>query len=219
MTDKEKTAAKPNRKATKSKLSLISKLAEVQASISNVAKDGYNEFHKYKYAEEAAIVKACRWELATRHIMIVPSVESVDRTGTLTTITTSYTIYDGESGETITSRWAGTGDDKGDKGLYKANTGSLKTYLCKLLLLPTGDDAEQDSPVSNVKVDPHLEDAYGAWLKALTLIAEHPTATEQTLVKAIKKDHETYGSQFRARLHTSPDAWKALKATLSRKQA
>lgn len=198
------------------KPSLVSKLAEVQASIRNVAKDGYNEFHKYRYAEEAAIVKACRWELAKRHIMIVPSIESVDRTGTLTTITTSYTIMDGESGETITSRWAGTGDDKLDKGLFKANTGSLKTYLTKLLLLPTGDDAEQDSPVSDVEVDPHLEEAYVAWLEALNLVAEHPTATEKTLVEAIKEDHETYKSQFRARLHTSPDTWKALKAKLPR---
>tara|TARA_R110000824_G_scaffold49264_3_gene138293 strand:+ start:1016 stop:1741 length:726 start_codon:yes stop_codon:yes gene_type:complete len=155
------TTEKKAPRAPKPSKSLVSKLAEVQASIRNVTKDGYNEFHKYKYAEEAAIVKACRWELAQRHIMVIPSIESVDRTGTLTTITTSFTLYDGESGETITSHWAGTGDDKGDKGLYKALTGSLKTYLTKLLLLPTGDDAEQESPVS---VSPEFEDGCTAFV-------------------------------------------------------
>jgi hypothetical protein len=126
--------------------SLATKLTEVQASISGVVKTGYNDFQKYSYAEEAAIVSACRDELAKRSIMIIPSIERVAHEGTLTTIETSYTFVDGETGEQFTTKWAGTGSDKQDKGLYKAITGSQKYLLLKTFLIPTGENGVADDP-------------------------------------------------------------------------
>jgi hypothetical protein len=126
--------------------SLVTKLTEVQASISGVVKTGYNDFQKYSYAEEAAIVSACRDELAKRSIMIIPSIERVAHDGTLTTIETSYTFCDGETGEQFVTKWAGTGSDKQDKGLYKAITGSQKYLLLKTFLIPTGENGVADDP-------------------------------------------------------------------------
>ena len=138
-------APKPRRNGTK-KTSLVTKLTEVLASISGVVKTGYNDFQKYSYAEEAAIMSACRDELAKRHIMIIPSIERVTHDGTLTTIETSYTFCDGETGEQFVTKWAGTGSDKGDKGLYKAITGSQKYLLLKTFLIPTGENGVADDP-------------------------------------------------------------------------
>jgi hypothetical protein len=136
---------KPRRNGTKKK-SLMTKMTEVLASISGVVKTGYNDFQKYSYAEEAAIMSACRDELAKRHIMIIPSIENVIHEGTLTTIETSYTFVDGETGEQFVTKWAGTGSDKGDKGLYKAITGSQKYLLLKTFLIPTGENGVADDP-------------------------------------------------------------------------
>ncbi len=141
------TPAPPNGKKTRvAKQSLVSKLADVQAAIGVIAKTGRNTFQNYSYAEEAAIVEAVRGELAKRSIMVLPSILSVTREDTLTTIKISYTITDGDSGESLTCEWAGTGSDKQDKGLYKAITGSLKYFLLKTFLMPTGDNGIADDP-------------------------------------------------------------------------
>ena len=121
------------------------KLAEVMAEVGRVPKRGRNEFHKYDYATEADIVEAVRDALSSRSVSLVPSVRQVLRDGTLTTVLMAFQFTDGETGETSTHDWAGTGDDKGDKGLYKAMTGALKYFLLKTFLLPTGDDPEADA--------------------------------------------------------------------------
>jgi len=206
-TDPKKSTKKPARRA----LSLVSKLAEVQASIHSIQKSGYNQFQKYSYAEEAAIVSACRVELARRHIMILPAIQQVNREDTLTTIFTEYTIIDGESDERLRFIWAGTGADKGDKGLYKAITGSQKYFLMKMFMMPTGDDAEKDSPVVQ---DDSLEEAYTDWLEGLNNLVERPDATFDALVAAVKAPHPEHGNKFAQRIKKDPRAWESLKARL-----
>lgn len=125
-------------------IGLHAKLAEVMAEVGRVPKRGRNEFHKYDYATEADIVEAVRGALSSRSVSLLPSVKQVLRDGTLTTVLMSFTFTDGVTGETTAHDWAGTGDDKGDKGLYKAMTGALKYFLLKTFLLPTGDDPEAD---------------------------------------------------------------------------
>lgn len=124
---------------------LHAKLAEVMAEVGRVPKRGRNEFHKYDYATEADIVDAVRGALSSRGISLVPSVVQVNREGTLTTVLMSFQFNDGETGGSASYQWAGTGDDKGDKGLYKAMTGALKYFLLKTFLMPTGDDSEADT--------------------------------------------------------------------------
>ena len=211
---KGQTAAqKAPKKPARPKLSLVSKLAEVQASIHSIQKSGYNSFQKYSYAEEAAIVSACRVELARRHIMILPAIQQVNREDTLTTIFTEYTIIDGESDERLRFIWAGTGADKGDKGLYKAITGSQKYFLMKMFMMPTGDDAETESPVV-ADSDTAFQKAYVDWLEMLNTLAEQPSSSVKTLTDAIKIPDETHGNKFRLRLKRETHNWDALKGVV-----
>jgi len=146
---------------------LVMKLAEVMAAVGWIEKSGYNEFHKYHYAQESDLVDALRGELAKRHIMVFPDVKQVNRaehvTETLkwddtvkakvptarktqlTEIRVEWTFVDGESGESRTVTVHGVGEDNMDKGFYKAFTGSEKYMLMKTFLIPTGDDPEKDS--------------------------------------------------------------------------
>lgn len=128
--------------------SLVAKLAEVMAAVSRVPKRGRNDFHKYDYATEADIAEAVRLELAKRGIMIIPSCDGVERDGDLTVTRHTYRITDGD--ETLACSWAGFGQDKGDKGLYKAFTGAEKYFLLKLFLMPTGDDPERDDSAKSI---------------------------------------------------------------------
>lgn len=129
---------------------LAAKLAQVMLAIDRIPKDGFNDFHGYSYALEASIVEAVRKELASRGVVIIPSIISTDlrpvgeKGAVLTTLTLQFTIIDSESGEQIVSQWLGSGEDKNDKGVYKAITGALKYFLLKTFMLPTWDDPEKD---------------------------------------------------------------------------
>jgi hypothetical protein len=135
------------------KLSLARKLAEVMGAVNHVPKNGSNNFHNYKYATEADIVAAVRKEMASRLIILIPSVVKTEwskvarRQGgedRLCTLTMKFTIHDGESGEEMSFDMVGEGQDPGDKAVYKAETGATKYALLKLFLIPTGDDPEHD---------------------------------------------------------------------------
>jgi hypothetical protein len=135
------------------KLSLARKLAEVMGAVNHVPKNGSNNFHNYKYATEADIVAAVRKEMASRLLIMIPSVVKTEwskvarRQGgedRLCTLTMKFTIHDGDSGEEMSFDMVGEGQDPGDKAVYKAETGATKYALLKLFLIPTGDDPEHD---------------------------------------------------------------------------
>ena len=130
---------------------LVTKLCEVVAATERVPKNGWNDFHKYKFAMESDIVESIRGELSKRNVFIFPSITHHNRVtkegekgGYLTDINVLWTFVDGDSGEERVISVPGCGEDKGDKGLYKAFTGSEKYMLTKSFLIPTGDDPEND---------------------------------------------------------------------------
>ena len=133
---------------------LYLKIAEIVAEVMGVEKDGTNDFHKYKYTSAEAMLRAIRGPLAARKIALLPSVTDVrerevttakGNVSTITTVHLSFTFVDGESGETFKCDWAGQGDDPGDKGLGKAYTNAVKTFLREAFLIPQGDDPEADA--------------------------------------------------------------------------
>jgi hypothetical protein len=124
---------------------LYKKLAVIMGEIGKVEKKGYNSFHKYHYVTESDLTDVVRDKLSSRGIVIIPSLRAVQHEDTLTTALMGFTFVDSETGERETCDWAGTGDDKGDKGLYKAYTGSLKYFLMKMFLISQGDDPEADT--------------------------------------------------------------------------
>lgn len=132
--------------------SLHRKIAEIVQAVGNVAEDGYNSQHKYRYVSEAAFLRALRTEMANRFVTVYPQiVDGTLRTdartdggkGTITTCVVAYTFTDGESGESFTSSVASQGFDTLDKGAFKAMTGAIKYVLRQTFMIPTGDDAEQ----------------------------------------------------------------------------
>lgn len=127
---------------------LAAKLVEIIKDLPMIEKKGKNDFHGYKYAMEVDFLEAVRPKLTERGILMSMSVDSVEilpkgeKGGLITTIKTTHTFIDAETGETLTFHGAGQGEDKGDKGIYKAQTGALKYALAKFFLISTGDDPE-----------------------------------------------------------------------------
>lgn len=133
---------------------LIRKLAAIMAAVDRIPKRGHNQFHGYKYATESDVVEAVRKELADRHVMLFTNVinretiEIKNRKGNteyMTHVDAEFTFVDGETGETHTFRMSGGGQDSGEKGVFKAITGTKKYALMTTFLIPTGDDPENDS--------------------------------------------------------------------------
>ena len=126
------------------KPSLAKKLAEIKSHVSRVAKNGYNEYHKYPYVLESDLLDVLGPRLAEANIMIWPHVDEYKKLGDVTFLMVTFKFEDGDSGETREVRIAGEGQDKGDKGVYKALTGATKYMLMKTFLVATGDDPEDE---------------------------------------------------------------------------
>lgn len=125
----------------------------VMKDVSYIQKDKKNSFQGYNYASEAIIKEKMNEAFVKHGIVWTYSVDSVQVTNGVTqkgetnyeaVIQCSYTFYDVDSGESLTSKSVGVGHDKGDKGVYKAITGALKYALTSTFLVATGDDAEND---------------------------------------------------------------------------
>lgn len=126
-------------------------LHQVMQKVSYVRKDATNDFHKYKYASEAALLAALRPAMIEAGLILIPSVsmvKNIDDYGN-THIEMEYTLVhkDGDVWP-YPIRAAGAGNDRaktgavGDKGVYKAITGANKYLLFKLFQIETGDDPE-----------------------------------------------------------------------------
>lgn len=121
---------------------LATKLARIMRVVTNIPKNGYNEHFKYKFATEADVSAALQQEFAAANLAVLPGVTATRREGNLTIIDMSFLIIDGDTGYAESIPWSGNGEDKNDKGLWKAVTGGVKYWLLKLFLVPTGDDPE-----------------------------------------------------------------------------
>ena len=132
-------------------MGLQQKKIEIMKRIDRVPKNGRNDFHKYDYVTEADLVEAVRQHMTELGVAFSFSVESHERQGDITTAVCSFSLIDAESGEQETVTVPGSGQDKTDKGLYKAYTGAQKYFFMKTFLVPTGDDPERDEPPKKSK--------------------------------------------------------------------
>jgi hypothetical protein len=130
---------------------LAAKLARIYNAVKGVQKTGYNNYDKYSYVTEADLAAPLRAALAAENVAIVTSVEEATITEVKTgagkdafraIVKVKVTLIDGDTNERIETTYFGVGDDRGDKGVYKAITGATKYALYKLFLVPTGDDPE-----------------------------------------------------------------------------
>jgi len=123
--------------------SLFGKLMDVAKAVDAVAKKGRNDFHKYDYVTERDVAVIFRNELFSRNLLLFQDeADDAVRDGDVTGISINFTFVDVDSHESYTFTLPGQGQDKGDKGVYKAITGAQKYALLKTFLVPTGDDPE-----------------------------------------------------------------------------
>lgn len=132
--------------------SVYAKLRELVTEVGAVEQRGHNERQDYDYMTAEDLLRAVRKPLADKGLTLVPSLTEVTereihtRSGasTITTVTVEFTITDGEG--RVDATWAGQGQDPGDKGLGKAYTNCIKTFLRTLLLIPQGQDDPEADP-------------------------------------------------------------------------
>lgn len=109
---------------------------------------GKNDFDKYRYFSEAQYKELFTGLLADEGLELSVNVENIQMYegtakqpyGRIASI--KYTLTDIDTGFYESAVVPGDGMDKGDKGLYKAYTGSLKYYLANTFMVATGDDPE-----------------------------------------------------------------------------
>ena len=132
---------------------LAAKMSAAMGEIGRVQKRGRNQAQGYSYARADDVAEEARAVLSRHGIAVFASVaehgvrEVEGKNGKIriSTATVEWTFRDGESGEERTVKIPGEGQDSGDKGIYKAMTGSLKYALMLGFLIPTGDgDPERD---------------------------------------------------------------------------
>lgn len=138
-----------------------------------IPKLGKNTQQRYDYATAEDIITTVRAVLVEHGVVLLASCQQVTHeeigktrqgaTMRLTTAYIQYTLIDVDTGTSITLAMPGTGTDTGDKGLYKAVTGSLKYFLRDTFQLAFGDDPEQDS--DEATTDTAIGDADAATLK------------------------------------------------------
>jgi len=151
---------------------IYARLAQINGLIGLIRKTGVNQFHKYTYAKESDLVEEIRPMLAEYGIWIEQGLATSDdganivtheRRGqwkardnatveSLTIITKKFRFvwWNPEEEQLETTEWVywmGYGDDTGDKGYYKAETGAVKYFLMKTFMVATGNDPEADSKV------------------------------------------------------------------------
>ena len=143
---------------------LTQKLVDIMGEIESVEKDGHNKNQNYDYFSEALIMALLRKKLKDKHILFVPGasinkIENVCRNEkeyALTSINSKHRFIDAETGEILEIEMPGQGQDGGDKGIYKAITGSVKYALMKTFMISDGSDPEADEKIdkelnSNIK--------------------------------------------------------------------
>lgn len=138
-----------------SKSSLYKKIAAIAGAIEAIEKDGRNKDQGYRYATPAGVMAAVKPLMAAQSLAIVPhlvefaEIDSGQRAGSgkpfiINRVSMHYHILDGDSGEELIVPWQGqAGTYADDKGLAKAQTIALRTFLIQLFQIPA-EDPEHD---------------------------------------------------------------------------
>lgn len=139
------------------------KLLAAQQEIAGIDKTGHNTHFDYDFFEEREVLRVAKSALTNAGLAFFYSVEEVtDREvqtkrgnqELLTDVRMVCTLFDAESGDSISGGAIGRGQDGQDKGINKAIVAGLKYWLLKVLMIPTGDDTESDANTADGNVPP-----------------------------------------------------------------
>lgn len=129
-------------------------LVKVAKVVRVVGKSGDNKFDKYQYAKLEDYIFATSGPLVDAGLSIITSAESAESLPTRPTKNggNEYPVRVKlvmravhESGQWMEVESIGEGQDRGDKGTFKAITGARKYGIACLLGLGTSDDPETDN--------------------------------------------------------------------------
>ena len=139
---------------------LTAAVTEVIKARGYVKSDARNDHFKYSYLSDEAVLGHVRGSMADNGLMLQPHGVEYEISGSIITTTTSFVLAH-VSGEWITIQVVAQGQDKADKGAYKAATGALKYALRQAFLIPTGDDPEKArrAEVQAATVDLDIDDS------------------------------------------------------------
>ena len=138
---------------------IAKKFIEVMKDCSHVVKNGTNDFHKYKYVTAADVLEKVNASLTKHGLASVVATNLLNTKEVTTakgnkeqlvTVEVTVTLIDSESGETLTLKGLGSGQDPSDKATAKAQTMALKYAYLASLAIATGDDPEADSHTDEV---------------------------------------------------------------------
>lgn len=130
--------------AVRDERALMAKLVEVGAAIRGIEKTGTNTHFNFKFVEASHAYEQIRTELYKRNVFLDISLSGVEQQGTLTSVAMRMTFTDAESGQSKVIGWHGYGSDKQDKGLAKAITSGVKSFLLTNLLIPSGVEPDAE---------------------------------------------------------------------------
>lgn len=144
----------------------LSAVAKIMGEVGSVKKEGFNEFHRYKYAAAADVMHALQPLLAKHGLTIIQNQRGLEfiQDGAALAIAYEFFVCH-ESGDTLPIVPVHTGvaaakTSKGsfdDKAANKCHTAARKYFLLSLFQIPTGDyadpDADGDVPESKAKID------------------------------------------------------------------
>lgn len=133
---------------------IAKKMVAISSECGHVVKNGFNDFHKYKYATAADVLEAVNASLVKHKVAsiatpsILSSFDVTNAKGNVehqVTVGINITLIDSESGEFIDLYGIGTGQDAGDKAVMKAETAAIKYAYLLSMAISTGDDPEADT--------------------------------------------------------------------------
>ena len=133
--------------------SIIIKLARARLKVAWVAKSERNTMQNYNFAPASEVYAHVRPLLADEGIVIIPHIaecaqDEIGRTQKDAPIFRTHLRFDmhvTDGVETLVVPWHSEAFDSSDKGINKAVTAAIKYFSIGLLMVPTGDDPDQDS--------------------------------------------------------------------------
>jgi hypothetical protein len=134
---------------TENGVGVARKLVQVYGRIKNIKKTGHNDFQNYDYTKEEDVLETLRPTLYDVGLAVIPSVKGVDKQAYsntkgegffITRVQMEYLMIDMDTGDYTITQFIGEGQDKADKGIYKAYTGANKYFLTKTFHIVSGDD-------------------------------------------------------------------------------
>jgi len=186
---------------------LMAKLVEVGAAIKGIEKTGTNAHFNFKFVEASHAYNQIRTELYKRNVFLDISLSDVEQQGTLTSVAMQMTFTDADSGQSRVIGWHGYGSDKQDKGLAKAITSGVKSFLLTNLLIPSGvePDAEGTDIVGGEA--PKVESVPTEKLMELVALAQERQVPDSKMKTKINSLGAKRAAEMTAEQATKLEKW------------